>query len=118
MICSGSANMLLITCVLFVPHSWGSSVSAAPAKPAVAVVSSSVAPGTGRLTGQRLPRRAATFSQFVPWRNRVKSVIEERVYEVVDECDLGPAIPPDRSITSVRIISAERLILVFPPLRC
>ena len=65
-------------------------------------LTSCISNSLGWLACNRLPRRAATFSQFVPWKSRVKSVIEERLHEVVEECDLGPAIEPDRYIRHVR----------------
>ena len=49
------------------------------------------------------PLRRSTFSPFIPWKSRSKIVLEETNHEVVDECDLGPAIPPLRLLKSVPI---------------
>ena len=118
MIRSRSAILMLITCALLSGHSRGSQVTDVPAKPIDAGFSSSTSPSMGWLASFRLSRRATTLSQFVPWKNRVKSVIEGRVHEVVDECDLGPAILPDRLNSTARVVMAGPPILMLPPFRC
>jgi hypothetical protein len=64
------------------------------------------------------PVRRSTFSPFVPWKSRSKIVLGETNQKVVDECDLGPAIPPLRLVTSVPIELAACHVLTSPPLRC
>jgi hypothetical protein len=118
MIRSRSAILMLITCALLSGHSRGSQVSDVSAKPIHAGLSSSTSPSMGWLASFRLSRRATTLSQFVPWKNRVKSVIEGRVHEGVDECDLGPAVVPARRNTTARFVTVDPPILMLPPLRC
>jgi hypothetical protein len=64
------------------------------------------------------PWRRSTFSPFIPWKSRSKIVLEESNPKIVDECDLGPAIPPLRFLTSVPIELAQRHLVARPPLRC
>ena len=61
--------------------------------------------------------RRSTFSPFVPWKSRSKIVLEETNHKVVDECDLGPAIPL-RLLSSVPIELASCHVITRPPLRC
>ena len=118
MIRSRSAIIMLIACLLLVPHSRGSQSSVTGDRLVGAGASSYISSSLGWLACHRLPRRAATLSRFVPWKSRVKSVIEERVHEVADECDLGPAVPPDRHICPARVTVVAPPKLKLPPLRC
>ena len=62
------------------------------------------------------PCRRPTIAQFIPWKARVKSMLEETIQEVVDECDLGPAVGLDRLIMSARIELATPLLSKRVPL--
>jgi hypothetical protein len=64
------------------------------------------------------PWRTSTFSPFIPWKSRSKIVLEETNQKIVDECDLGPAIPPLGLLTSVPVELALCHVLTRPPLRC
>ena len=90
---------------------------AQPADPIDARITSHPESSTSWLTFYR-PSRRTTLSRFVPWKGRIKSVLEETIQEIVDECDLGPAVPPDRLITSATIELATVPFSKRPPLRC
>jgi hypothetical protein len=64
------------------------------------------------------PGRRSTFSPFIPWKSRSKIVLEETKQKIVDECDLGPAIPPLGLLTSLPVDLALCHVLTRPPLRC
>ena len=64
------------------------------------------------------PWRRSTFSTFIPWKSRSKIVLEETNQKIVDECDLGPAIPPLGLLTSIPVELVPCRVLTRPPLRC
>ena len=110
MIRGRSAILMLITSVLLSADSQGAEMSDTPSHAVHAGFCTLAGSSTGWVASFRLTRRGATLSQFVPWKNRVKSVIEGRVHEVVDECDLGPAIVPDRFSTPAHLASRTGFI--------
>jgi hypothetical protein len=113
-----SAILMLVMCLMLAPHSRGLQAGVMDQDRIDAGVSSYISPSSGWLTCHRLPRRAATVSQFAPWKSRIKTVIEERVYEVVDESDLGPADALVRHISAARIVPVAPPAHKLPPLRC
>lgn len=115
-----STIIVLIASAVLGTHLWGShgtALSSAPAR-ARAGLFACAGSSIGWVTSCRPSRRATTLSQFVPWKNRVKSVIEGRVHEIVDECDLGPAIVPERLISSASVALEKPCVFKVTPLRC
>jgi hypothetical protein len=67
---------------------------------------------------QSEPARNAGLLPFIPRKIRPKIVLGETNYKLVDEHDLGPAVPPDRQIASLPVELSFRSLATSPPLRC
>jgi hypothetical protein len=69
------------------------------------------------LAAASLPR-SLSVSDFVPWQNRRKAVLEETDPRIVDEIDLGPAPLDQPSIPSTHSRPMTRLFVTTRSLRC
>jgi hypothetical protein len=117
MSCGRSAILILITFTLLCPPLRGFQLSGATADPIHARVTCHTQTSIGWLPSFR-PSRRATLSQFFPWKGRLKSVLTETIQEITDECDLGPAVLPDRLVTLARLELTTPPLATCAPLRC
>jgi hypothetical protein len=115
--CGRLAMLMLITGILLCAPTRGSQSSGAPAGKTLTLITEHTGSSVDSIIVSR-PYRGATCSQFIPWRRRLKTILEETNEKVVEECDLGPAIPPDRFINSAPIQLASCPLATPPPLRC
>ena len=120
MIRGRSAILVLIASILLGAGSRGSQ-STATSSPSARIhgglfaLSSS---SSGWIASFRVSRRATTLSQFIPWKSRVKIVLEERVHQDVDERDLGPVMRAGTAIIPARSAPAATSVFKLTPLRC
>jgi hypothetical protein len=117
MICGRSAYLMLITCTLLGAPSRGEQVAGAPSDPIRSGITCHTESSINWLTSFR-PSRPTTLSRFIPWKSRQKIVLGETIQEINDECDLGPAVPPDRRTTPAGIELAAPSPSNRLPLRC
>jgi hypothetical protein len=108
---------MLITGILLCAPTLGSQNAGAPAARTQTMISERSGAAVDSIIVSR-PSRGASCSQFIPWRRRLKTVLEETNEKVVEECDLGPAIAPDRITTSAPVSLASCPLAAPPPLRC
>jgi len=111
-----SAITMLITFILLCPCARGSLFIDVPSVSIDSRITDHAGPAIGWLPAR--PARAATLSQFTLWKSRPKGVLEDAGAKAVEECDLGPAIVPDRRIPGSAIELASNPHSTRPPLRC
>jgi hypothetical protein len=64
------------------------------------------------------PVRQAGITPHVPWKSRLKSVLEETNPQIGEEADLGPALVPDGPLSVATIEPLAGLPAASHPLRC
>jgi hypothetical protein len=62
--------------------------------------------------------RSSSVAPFAPWRNRLKSVLEETSQKVVDQLDVGPVVVPAERSRSASIEMIGKRLSTAPPMRC
>ena len=117
MSCSRSAMLMVAAFIMVGTPARSTPSSDAPVGRSIPVISGHTASSIDGILLSR-PFRRSTFSPFTPWKSRLKIVLEETNEKIVDECDLGPAVPPLRFLTSVPVELASCHVLTQPPLRC
>jgi hypothetical protein len=117
MSCGRSAILMLLSYALVCPPLRSSEFAGASADPVHARIACHTGSSIGCHASYRTSGRA-TLSQFVRWKGRVKCVLGETIEEIVDECDLGPAVLPDRPIAQASIELTTRPFSTCAPLRC
>jgi hypothetical protein len=55
---------------------------------------------------------------FARWGSRLKSVLEETIQEVVDECDFGPVALPTQHSRTTSVDLSSHPLPTAAPLRC
>ena len=116
-ICGRSAMLTLIACMLVRAPSRGSQITELPAERLDTLIAGHsgtfiVWPDSHR------PSRGATLSQFIPWKTRIKSVLEKTKPRFSEECDLGPAMLSGQFFTSGTVELLHCPLPVCPRLRC
>jgi len=117
MICGRSAILMLMACISLGAHTRGSQSPESSADPIHAVI----AGHTGlSIDWPHSPRLAhgATLSRFTPWRNRLKTVLQETAPKLFEECDFGFAVLPYRLIISAAVERVSCPLATRAPLRC
>jgi len=109
--------LMLINCILLCPPWGGSQAFGAPANRVDAQIDANVGSSIGSFASFS-PSRRATLARFIPWKNRSKIMLGETIENIVEECDLGPAVSPDRAIAIAMDDLAFCSSATRPPLRC
>lgn len=112
-----SAILTLIACILLGAPTRASQSAEFPADPIRPLISGHSSSSIVWCNSPRLPH-GATFARFNAWKTRLKSVLKETNQKIIQECQFGPAILPDRlpSLVSADLFSCPSP--TRPPLRC
>src|SRR5262245_9310716 len=113
-----SAMVILVACIFITPAARPSHIPESAPKTVIQV--HSIGEPKSLIGGLPLSRPcpSTSLATFTPWRHRLKTVLEETDPRIIEESDLGPAIPPSQLIPFLpfELVSARHLIT--PPLRC
>ena len=112
-----SAMALLITCLVLCAPSRGSEIADSAANRAPSLVAGNFTEPLSWSHSAR-PVRGATLSQFTPWKTRIKSVLAETYQRIIEERDLGLAIPPGQLFSTATVEPVSSPHRMRPPLRC
>jgi hypothetical protein len=112
-----TAIVLLFSCVCLVPAARGTPSSGAAPSTADTQSALRVAP---QARSRRLPvtPRRAGLPSFSRWRWRLKSVLENTDPKLIDEADVGPALPPNQPGITCPMNGRISRLIVLTPLRC
>jgi hypothetical protein len=117
MIYGRSALLFLATCFLYGGLSRGSALECCPTDRGHSAINGHSGASIVWSHSARPGGRAAV-SRFIPWKNRIKSVLPETNDKVIDERDLGPAILPGEHVDRGTLPLAICPSPAFPHLRC